>query len=112
MYPVSSTISSRWDTWEQSRGVKVGGSDSAEMLWPAHLHWERPARDANHGAAVEVGGELVAVHRGAHKDKLQVRSPHDDVFQDGKQEVWLDAAFMDLMGRRREEGGVSKQANN
>lgn len=53
----------------------------------AHLHWERPARDANHGAAVEVGGELVAVHRGAHEDELQVRPPHDNVLQDGQQKV-------------------------
>lgn len=63
----------------------------------AHLHWERPSRDANHRATVEVGGELVAVHRGAHEDELQVRPPHDDVLQDGQQKVRLDAALVDLM---------------
>lgn len=59
----------------------------AQTFTPAHLNRERPARDANNGAAVEVGGELVAVHRGAHEDELQVGPPHDDVFQDGEQEV-------------------------
>lgn len=68
--------------------MRCSGSDSVKAGdGLAHLHWERPARDANHGAAVKVGGELVAVHRGTHEDELQVRPPHDDVLQDGQQEV-------------------------
>lgn len=48
-----------------------------------YLNGEGPARDGDDWAAVEVVGELVAVHRGAHEDQLQVWSPHDNVFKDG-----------------------------
>lgn len=40
----------------------------------------------------------MAVHRGAHEDEFQVRSLHHDIFQDGQQEVRLDAALVDLGG--------------
>lgn len=42
----------------------------------------------------------MAVHRGAHEDQLQVRPPHHHVFQDGQQEVRLDAALVNLRRRR------------
>lgn len=38
----------------------------------AHLNREGPARNGDHWAAVEVVGELVTVHRGAHEDQLHV----------------------------------------
>lgn len=38
----------------------------------SYLHWESPARDGDHWAAVEVVGELVTVHCGAHEDQTQV----------------------------------------
>lgn len=41
----------------------------------------------------------MAVHRGAHEDELQVRPPHHHVFQDGQQEVRLDAALVNLEER-------------
>lgn len=49
----------------------------------SYLHGESPPGNVDDRAAVEVVGELAAVHRGAHEDQLQVRSSHDDVFQDG-----------------------------
>lgn len=74
----------------------------------SYLYWERPARDGDHRAAVEVAGELVAVHCGTHENQLQIRSPHDDIFQDGQQEVGLDTALMDL---KRWRSGVKVQVS-
>ncbi|TNN58691.1 hypothetical protein EYF80_031105 [Liparis tanakae] len=69
----------------------------------SYLHGESPPGDADDRAAVEIVGELVAVHRGAHEDQLQVGPPHHHILQDGQQEVGLDAALMDLRGRRAKQ---------
>lgn len=37
-----------------------------------YLYRKGPTRDGDHRAAVEVVGEFVAVHCGAHQDELQV----------------------------------------
>ena len=94
-------------TSKTDKGIKLDVCVcECEMKHNPHLHWESPARNVDHWAAVEVVGELVAVDRGAHEDQLQVRSPHNNIFQDGEQEVGLHTALVDLS---RWRGGVEIQ---
>lgn len=91
-YPVCSTMSSKWNTWEQNHRSLSSSSvskfkkasvnaktDAAYLCYPqlktsnkqkhycsSHLHWERPPRDGDYWTAVEIVGELVTVHCGAH----------------------------------------------
>ena len=64
------------------------------------LHGEGPPGHRDHGAVVEVSGELGAVHRGAHQDDPQVGTPQHHVSQDGQQEVRLHAALVHLGAKR------------
>ena len=79
----------RKDRRKQTKSERERGRDP-------NLHGEGPPGDGDHGAVVEVSGELGAVHRGAHQDDAQVRAPQHHVPQDGQQEVRLHAALVHL----------------
>lgn len=42
---------------------------STSIQWSSYLYREGPTGDCDHWAAVEVVGEFVAVHCGAHEDE-------------------------------------------
>lgn len=79
-------MSSKWDTWKQAHKRSVLSWDllhiyriciqtdsisftSTSIQRSSYLYRKGPTGDCDHWAAVEVVGEFVAVHCGAHEDE-------------------------------------------